>query len=572
MTVVLRSPLERLLVWILLLIMLVSGTVLLYRMNKSTLVAIPHNGGIYREGIVGIPRFINPLLAATDADRDLVSVIYAGLLTHDPTGALVPELAAQPCAVSEDGTMYTCLLKEGLTFHDGTPLTADDIVFTVTQAANASLHNTVFADWDGVTVAAQDERTVVFTLPHAYAPFIENMTIGILPKHLWSTLPQEEFSFSAMNNAPIGAGPYRVDEIVRDATGVPVEYRLSAFDAYGLGKSHISRLIFHMFRNAADAEEAYVQRTIDALSGIDPENVPALTEDTTSHTTLQRIPMLRIFGVFFNHNQQPIFLRDEVRAALDRTAPRDTIVETVLGGYGTPLTTPVPPYALPLSTTSSAVPRTVADEVLPEVQEDLASAGWMHGTSTNTYELATKSGVQPFAFSLATAHTDELARVAEQLATTWRSLGASVTVNLFDPIDLTQSVIRPRKYDALLFGEVLGHGMDLYAFWHSSQRNDPGLNVAQYADIESDSLLELARTTSDPAARAALIAHLNERIAAHHAAVFLYAPDLLYVTRDTLHTPPLHPLADPSERFDSIHEWYLETDLVWPFVKTLLVR
>jgi ABC-type transport system substrate-binding protein len=121
-----------------------------------------------------------------------------------------------------------------------------------------------------------------------------------------------------------------------------------------------------------------------------------------------------------------------------------------------------------------------------------------------------------------------------------------------------------------LFGNILGHELDLFAFWHSSQRNDPGLNIAQYADIDSDALLETSRKEHDPDLRTQIFSEFTDRVNEKHVAIFLYSPDFLYLVRDRVHNVRLHAIAEPSDRFNGIHEWYVETDRVWPFVKDIL--
>jgi ABC-type transport system substrate-binding protein len=125
-------------------------------------------------------------------------------------------------------------------------------------------------------------------------------------------------------------------------------------------------------------------------------------------------------------------------------------------------------------------------------------------------------------------------------------------------------VIRPRKYDALLFGMVIGRDDDLYAFWDSSQRSDPGLNIALYANHAVDGLLESARAESDPAVRHDDLQEINDDIAADYPAAFAYAPDFLYVVPKGLQGVSLPQIASPSDRFANAAQWYRSTELVWP--------
>ncbi|HEV8666804.1 MAG TPA: hypothetical protein VN665_03075, partial [Candidatus Paceibacterota bacterium] len=123
---------------------------------------------------------------------------------------------------------------------------------------------------------------------------------------------------------------------------------------------------------------------------------------------------------------------------------------------------------------------------------------------------------------------------------------------------------RPRKYDALLFGEVIGRELDLFAFWDSSQRNDPGLNIAEYANSTADKILEQLRTTSDDNTRAQLYGQFEDQLNADIPAIFLYAPDFVYIVPKQLAGLNLGFIEEPSDRFLSVTDWHLETDAVYP--------
>lgn len=572
------SPLQILLLVLAGIGAVVSGTYLAYQTAQQQYVDLPRSGGTYREGIVGTPRFINPLLAVSGADRDLTTLIYAGLMTRNTEGELVPHLA-ENYTRSEDGTTYTFTLRKDVTFHDGVPVTAHDVVYTVEQAANASVRSPRFANWEGVSVEAPDPHTVVFTLPEPYVPFIENTTLGILPRHIWEPLSPEEMAYSQFNIEPVGAGPYRVDTVLVDKSGIPTTYELVAFQSYVFGAPHITRFHARLYRDRTEALAAYTTNEVHGLAGIAPVDVEALLRDAEagSHARVLRTPLLRVFGVFLNHNKQPLFREYAVREALHQSIDRKALVGDILYGYGTPLTDPVLPLHLEELATTTGPNNTTSTSSLPQRLETartlLEEDGWERGDSGIYILAGDEDEDEPdtaLAFRVSTADNPDLIQAAEYLREQWGALGADVTVDVYDASDLTQSVIRTRSHEALLFGIEVGHGFDLYAFWHSSQRNDPGLNVAQFVDIEADALLEDLRTATSSTKRNELVAAFVERVREERAGIFLYAPDLIYLTRDTVKDVLLHPLADQSERFDNVHEWYLETDRVWPLVRDLL--
>lgn len=513
--------------------------------SRAIATEVPAPGGTHTEGVVGAPRFINPLLATSETDRDLTELLFSGLLKAAPDGTLSP-LLAETFSVSEDGLTYRFTLRDHAVFHDGTPVTADDVVFTVEAAQNPDIKSPRRPNWEGVTVIAEDERTVVFTLKSPYALFLENATLGILPSHVWKMVKPEEFPFTALNTRPVGSGPYALARVVENDTGVPTEYRLRAFSE-AVRPPLIRTIVFSIFQNQEELAAAFAEGKIDAAHSLLP------SEGDTVH----RAVFGRVFGVFFNQNQQRIFTEAAVRQSLDAAIDKDRLVATLLSGYGTPLSGPLPP-------TEVVTVHSVQDsDHTARAQAILESAGWERGED-GVYAKETKEGELRLAFSLTTGNAPELRRAAEAVAEAWREVGAEVSVQFFDQNDLTVTVIRPRKYDALLFGLVVGRELDLFAFWHASQRNDPGLNIGLYASITADTLLEEAREERDPRERREKAEAAAREISNDTAAVFLYAPHFLYSTQPELRGITLGTIAAPSDRFLTVEEWYLKTERLWP--------
>lgn len=231
-------------------VILVVGGLLggLIAFNESLKVSIPRKGGSFSEGIVGTPRFINPVLAISDADKDLTQVLYSGLMKRDNSGTLIPDLA-ESFSVSPDGKVYTFTLKENLYFHDGSKVTADDIVYTVEMVQNPLVKSPIKTNWEGITVKKDSDRTVSFTLKQRYVSFLENTTLGILPKKLWGSLTPEQFPLSDLNTKPVGSGPYKMDGITKNSSGIPTSYTLTSFSKFDDGEAYIKKIHFVFFGN-----------------------------------------------------------------------------------------------------------------------------------------------------------------------------------------------------------------------------------------------------------------------------------------------------------------------------------
>ncbi len=543
--------------------LVISAGFLVYSLNNSLLTAVPGYGGEVTEGILGSPRFINPVLAISDADRDLSSLVYSGLLRAGQSGDYLPNLAAS-YSISSDGRVYTFHIDENARFSDGTPVTAGDVVFTISKIQDPALKSPLRASWSGVAVREVDARTVEFTLATTYAPFIENVTVGILPKHLWQNVSNEEFPFSELNTSPVGSGPFKVDSITRTQAGIPASYTLAPFSKYLPGKAYLSKIIIKFYQSEASLVAALKAGQIEAASGLSPAEIPDLASNDVKES-----PLNRVFGVFFNQSQSEVLRDLNVRVALDAAIDRQDLITRVLGGFGVPLSGPLPPNVLSASgaTTTGAT----LGGGIEGAKAYLLSHGWKMGDDgvlTKTTGTGKTAKTTRLAFSLSTGNVPELRAAAEYLREQWATMGAEVDVKIFDQGDLSQNVIRPRKYDALLFGEVVGREADLYAFWDSSQRNDPGLNVALYANPAVDDALKSLRTTSDDATRASLYQTIIGELGKDVPAVFLYAPDFVYSVPNDIKGLDLGFIETPSDRFASVASWHRETDYVWPlFVK-----
>ncbi len=545
----------------LLIVFISSLTGLLVYTNNGTMIEVPQEGGELVEGILGTPRFINPLLSVSDADRDLTALLYSGLLRPGQDGELVPDLA-ESYVISDDARTYTFKLKKGLTFHDGVPLTADDIEFTILKAQDPLIKSARRAAWEGVSVEKISDTEISFHLKQPYAAFLENLTIGILPKHIWESITPEAFSLAEENVKPIGSGPFKLSETKFDRSGLPLWYALEPFENFALGKPKLTHVLLHFYPNEEEMVAALRGGEVHSGSAISPEQARALT-DSNHH--IVSTPFPRIFAVFFNQNENNVFTQQEVREALDLAVDKQTIIDKVLAGYGTPLESPLPPGTLGAEETVKLAPYA---ERLAQAETLLEKNGWTKNSS-GVWSKKTKAATYTLTFSISAPNTPELKAAAELITKNWQAFGAQVDLKAYELGDLNQNIIRPRKYEALFFGEILGRDPDPFAFWHSSQRLDPGLNIALYTNITADKLLSDARGITNRSARASRLAEFEAEVKKDAPAVFVYAPSFVYVVPRDIKGLVLPPPVTPADRFASIYKWYVSTEYVWPFFKNL---
>lgn len=540
-------------------VLAISGITLALEANASFLQEIPAHGGTLNEGMVGSPRFVNPLLAVSETDKSIVSLVYSGLLRLDAkTGNLVPDLA-ESYEVSPDGLTYAVKIRDDAVFHDGKQVTADDVVFTIEKALDPIVKSPKRANWEGVDIEKIDDKNIQFTLKKPYSPFVDNLTLGILPRHIWQEASAEEFPFSQWNIEGIGSGPYRVARVKRNDSGIPTYIELSAFKKYTLGQPYISKVILRFFRDEEQLLETWKSGSLDGASGISPKSAK---EAVAAGGSAIHEPMSRIFGAFFNQNKAPVLANNEVRKALDAAVDKEALVNEVLLGFGMPLSGPIPGYTWENIATST-------EARIASARQILLDAGWKPGADGVMEKKpnlpAGKAGKdsQRLSFAISTGNVTELKRTAEVIKNIWQQIGAEVEIKVFESSDLNRDIIRPRNYDVLLFGESLGHDMDLYPFWHSSQRIDPGLNISLYTNINADKLIEETRTSLDPAQREEKIKELTREISKDVPAVFTYTPEFIYLLNPRIKNTAMDGITSLSDRFAGIKDWYIETDKVW---------
>jgi len=543
---------ERSLLMFLVVVFLVSTLTLLGIVNKKLFAQTPIKGGIVKEGIVGVPRFINPVLAVSDPDRDLSELVFDGLLKAESDGSYTADLAEE-FIFSPDQKTVTVTLKDNLLWHDNVPLTADDVLFTIERIQDPETRSPHKASWEGVTAEKTDDRTIKFTLAAAYTPFAENLTIGIIPKHIWESVRANEMLYSTANLNAIGSGPYFINEVNQNKSGIPEYINLKSWKKHLAGEAYIPKIKISFYSNEEALVAAFKSGAITSLSGITPITAQLLESQGVK---VLEAPLPRVFGVFFDQKNTSILARKEVRLALEKVINKDNLISETLLGYGTPLHGPLPP---PFNE------GTVSIGSASEAEAILTKVGWKKNAD-GLFELKTKTSTLKLSFSLSTSNSEELKQVADQLKSSWEKIGARVEVKVFDTGDLNQDVIRNRKYETLLFGEVVGRFPDPFAFWHTSQRLDPGLNIAMYSSSAVDKITTELRATSDLASRQELYSQLADGVNAETSAIFLYSPHYLYVPGEKVHNVSLSGLGGPSDRFSSVSAWYIYTEPIWEFL------
>lgn len=513
--------------------------------NKRFLVSVPSYGGEIHEGVLGTTRFVNPVLASSEQDKDLTALVFSGLTKKNKDGAVILDMA-KTITESDDGLKFNVVLKDDAYFHDGESVTSDDVIYTIALVQNPLLKSPKYIEWEGVTVEKNSDKELTFILKKPFPLFIETLSLGILPKHVWKNLAEDQISLSDINIHAIGSGPFYIKKVTTES-GIPTVFFLRAHKQYTLGRPYIETIVLSSYQNEKYLLKAFQDGDIERIHGVSPEKINDLS---VSSDKVKTSLLPRTFAIFFNPNKESSLADRSTREALQLAINKQEIVEKVLLKYGKVTDSP---YPFDATATSS--------EYNPEKAKEILIKNKILKTSSSTLEL-----------TLATANTDEMKKVAEMIKGYWSAIGVNATISIYDVSDLNQNIIKDRDFQVLLFGAITESPSDLYAFWHSSQRLYPGLNISNYVSKNLDENLDILRSEKDELLRNEAYAAVRKEFTEEVPGIFLFAPSLIYITNDKVNSQlPLYSY-DNSSRFMLIENWYRYSNKVWPksYYKPLL--
>jgi ABC-type transport system substrate-binding protein len=304
---------------------LVTGYQIVHEFTLEHSETFPKKGGLYVEATSGKVDAINPLFIHYGSlTHDLSLLIFSGLTKYDPkTQEIVPDLA--DFTVSDDGKTYTYVLKDKALWHDGQPITSDDVLFTYqTVLGSPSFKGPIlnYNDYSGIKVFKVDSRTVKFALEKPDSFFPVKTIVGLLPEHLLSAVPPENLGQDLFNQAPVGSGPYRFGSMKTEDN--MTEITLQAFAGYIGQKPNIDTLQLRIY---ATPEEALKhQGEVDGLRTV-PDDVAENVLDQ-KHLNLIRYTLPQYVAVFLN-NESPILKDKAVRLALQLGTDKNAIAEAL---------------------------------------------------------------------------------------------------------------------------------------------------------------------------------------------------------------------------------------------------
>jgi len=602
-------------------------------------IVIPADNGKYTEGIVGQPRFLNPVYADSySADQDITQLLFANLLEYGANGQIAGGLADYK--ISEDGKTYEFILKDNLKWSDGQPITSDDAIYTIKTIQDTSYKSPLRPQWIGVEPERISDTSFRLKLKNPYSAFLETCVLKIIPRHIWEKTDSNSFPLSEYNLNPVVSGAYLVKKI-NLAKDNSVESIVLERNAAFYGKQpNLREISFAFFDNYDSLVSAFKRGRVQGYAPITAGAAPAGAK-------LYSYTIPRYFAIFFNPEKNKILEDLPVRQALAYATDKNEILQTALKGGGaiadSPITHDIYGIAAPTTTydydfqkaaqilddagykvgtdglrtktvnrqpafqftktltkgtnltsdvkelqkclarvvmpdldangnfgdkTLEAVklfqekyradildPQGIKDangEVKPATREKLNRVCFPSGSATAKLEI-----------SLTVADQEPFPEVAQIIKNQWNKIGVAANINIVNIADIERDIVKPRAYEALIFGQSLGMIPDLYPFWHSTQKMDPGLNFSLYENKDADKLLEEIRAASDMNSRNEKINAFQNLIAKDEPAIFLYNPNYAHIVSNQVKGIRAGIITDAGRRFANIADWYTAGKRIW---------
>ncbi|MGH2471618.1 MAG: peptide ABC transporter substrate-binding protein [Candidatus Limnocylindria bacterium] len=527
--------------------LMVAASVAAIAADQNAAGGEPAYGGTYVEGVAGVPQFLNPVIAATDVDEDVARLAFSGLTRADQTGAIVADLAAT-FRTESDGRIWTFDIREDATWHDGQPVTADDVVYTVKLLQDRGYVGPYSDAFRGVSVERIALRTVRFTLPDVYGPFAASTTVPLLPSHILGDVPYAELSRQTFNFNPVGTGPFRVAEV--DARQVML---LRNDDFYRTrperDRPFLDKVILRFYPDATAALLALSRGEVDGVGGLSSED--AERARSLKKAVLYSLPTDNFVSLFLNVRPEKVVFRERaVRQAIATAIDRGRVLRLAADGRGTVADEFVPSSSWAYVKEITRFPYSTEDATAL-----LDGADWKDHDGDGIRD----KGGQKLAFTISTSDEPARTAAATEIQRGLNAVGMSVTVRTMPFGQLVDGVARQRAFDALLVEIAVSGDPDPYTFFHSTEVNDPGHNFSGFSTLPIDRNLEAARRTFDERARRDLYEPVFQAISREVPIVFLYFSDYLYAQSRQTQGLRIAPLTDPRERFWNVEDWYVRT-------------
>ncbi len=533
-------------VWILIISSLITLSVVQNIIGShNDIVAIPAAGGAYTEGVIDKITSINPIYATTDSEKAASSLVYSSLVSYDTTGKLRGKLANN-WTVSPDGKLWTIKLRNKLKWSDNTPLTADDVAYTLKLIKTPEINSPLIDNWKNVTVKVKDPTTIELTTPTPYLSLPNALTFGILPKHILASKSAADIT-TLSTKAPqkiIGSGAFKLRSVETRNKQTVWSFVVNPY-YYGV-KPLLQQIAIRIYPNQDAMLDGLKKGEVNAASNI---NIDKISQFSNSHHIVQLDTTDGVFAIF--NNSSDLLNDPQLRSALSLGVDRAQIIQQITAVNGVK---PARPLNTPLA---NGVYQSVDQLKQPEFNRKLAEdlldkAGWVRQNGSD-YRV---KGNRTLQLNIVAIKSTSYAKVADLLVKAWRELGVDAKVTKVDTDTAQQSTLSPRNYDVLVYQYHLGADPDQYSYWAGKEASDTGLNYANYKSKRADVYLANGRSAINAQKRESSYLAFAKQWLHDVPAIALYQPSVYFAVQKGVNTLQNGGyLTDIGGRFYNISTW-----------------
>ena len=542
---------RRVSIWVALFLAMIGVSAVQWHISRNSFTTMTYaSGGSYSEGVLGPLENLNPIFAKTSAEKSAAKLLFSSLYRYDSTGNIKTDLA-DGVKVNDKETEYTVKLKKNLKWSDGHDLTINDVIFTLKLLANPEVGAEI-SGWRSIKFEKASEDSVKFILPASYSPFVHALTFPIVPEHALKDVKPSNLREHDFSKAPISSGPFafRLLQNVTSDGSKKVLYLQSNGNYYG-GTTKLDRFQLYVYPTQDDILKSLRTREITGTSELIYNDQPAEVKSmyaTESHSLNNGVYAL------FNNNSQ--FLQSKsVRQALALSVDNGKLRQS-----------------LSLSTEELSGP--ILNKFLGKAAQSLGydtkkAKSLLDAEGWKVVDNARQKENVKLKLNMVVLKNNNYEKAAQYLAQAWRNeLNIEVDVKVIDPNDasqnILQTILQPRNFDVLIYELSLGGDPDVYAYWHSSQATNNGLNFSNYNNAVADDALESGRSKLSLKQRSDRYEKFANTWKTDAPAIALYQPKFDYIhIRSVRVLDEKTEVVNPVDRYVDVQYWAAEKQSVY---------
>lgn len=477
-----------------------------------------YKGGTYSEGILGEIKTLNPILASTESEKSFEQLTFSQLYDIDESGSLKGDLA-EAVSTKDNYRNFDIKIRKNVKWSDGEKLTADDVIFTIKLLKEQSLNVSNFKVWKNVEVSKKDDYEISVKVPTNSSSILYSFNFSILPEHILKNIQPDKIREITFSNNLVTSGAFNFKSIQSDENKTTVS--LVKNKNYYKGEPYIDNFDLVVFNDRDKLKKSLVTGEIVASPSV---KISDFSENEQVKFSSRETKVNRGIYAFLN-NSDPILkdskIRRAIQSGIDISKVRKEMEFIEKLDYPT------------LNQFVNTKDLNLPEYNFKQAEKVIESAGWRK----NSNGIFEKDG-QKATLNLATISVYNYKKAAEEISKQLKDLGFDVKMTIIDKDDKTgafiQSILQPRNYSILVYEINLGADPDIYAFWHSSQSGQRGLNFSNYSDVIADDLLVNSRLDQTSEDKKLQLTKFSQRWIANSAAIGLGQTKTSYVFRKSV--------------------------------------